>query len=106
MEVADDQNKISFFVQFDEPRPVLVINSESVKPFVHAFERFKIRGWMEGIGEKQGFLFLKLLLKSEFLNLLSGFSGYLYLHTAEAQTWRQSCHQLPSQHTLRPAMTL
>jgi hypothetical protein len=33
MEVADDQNKISFFVQFDEPRPVLVINSESVKPF-------------------------------------------------------------------------
>jgi len=25
------------FVQFDEPRPVLIINSESVKPFVYAF---------------------------------------------------------------------
>jgi hypothetical protein len=60
MEVPDDQNKIRLFVQFDEPRPVLVINSESVKPFIHAFERFKIKGWVEGIGEKQGFLFLKL----------------------------------------------
>ena len=106
MEVPDDQNKIGLFVQFDEPRPVLVINSESVKPFVHAFERFQIKGWMEGIGEKQGFLFLKLFLKSEFLNLLSGFSGYRDLHTAEAQTWLQSCHSLPSQHTLRPIMTL
>jgi hypothetical protein len=28
---------VRMFVQFDEPRPVLIINSESVKPFVHAF---------------------------------------------------------------------
>jgi hypothetical protein len=37
-------------------------------------------------------LFLKLLLKAEFLNLFSGLSGNLCLHTAEAQTWLQSCH--------------
>jgi hypothetical protein len=104
MEVPNDQNKICLFVQFDEPRPVLVINSESVKAFVHAFERFKIKRWMQGIGQKEGFLFLKLFLKSEFLNLFSGFFGYLYLHTVEAQTWRQSCHSLPSQRILRPAM--
>jgi hypothetical protein len=37
MEVPNHQNKICMFVQFDEPRPVLIINSESVKPFVYAF---------------------------------------------------------------------
>ena len=105
MEVPNDQNKICLFVQFEEPRPVLVINPKSVKAFVHTFQRFKIKRWMEGIGEKKSFLFLELLLKSEFLNLFSGFFGYLYLHTAEVQTWLQSCHSLPTQRIRRPAMT-
>ena len=61
---------------------------------------------MKGIGEKQGFLFLKLFLKSKFLNLLSSFPRNLYLHTAEVLTWLQSCHLLPFQHILRPVMTL
>ena len=37
MEVPNHQNKIRMFVQFDESRPVLIINSESVKSFVYAF---------------------------------------------------------------------
>jgi hypothetical protein len=45
VDVADDQNKIGFFVQFDEPRPILVINSESAKPFVHAFELKMVKGF-------------------------------------------------------------
>ena len=37
MEVPNHQNKIRVFVQFDEPRPVLVINSEGVKFLIQAF---------------------------------------------------------------------
>jgi hypothetical protein len=37
VEVPNDQNQIRVFVQFDEPCPVLVVHSESVKSFVHAF---------------------------------------------------------------------
>ena len=99
MEITNNENEIRLLVQFDESSPVLVVNSEGVKPNVSAFEGLKVQGRMVGIGEKQGFLFFKLFRKPEFLNLFTGLFGEFYLHTAEAQTWRQSCQQLPCQDT-------
>ena len=42
MEVANHKDEIGLFVQFDEASSVLVVNPEGVKPFVMAFERFKV----------------------------------------------------------------
>jgi hypothetical protein len=42
MEVANHEDEICMLVQFDESSPVLVVNPEGVKPFVVAFERFKV----------------------------------------------------------------
>ena len=42
MEVSNHEDKIGIVVQFNESCSVLVVNPEGVKPFVLAFERFKV----------------------------------------------------------------
>jgi hypothetical protein len=42
MEVSNNEYEIGFFGEFDKSSPVLVVNPEGVKPFVVAFERFKV----------------------------------------------------------------
>ena len=42
MEVSNNENEIGLLVQFNESSPVLVVHPEGVKPFVLAFERFKV----------------------------------------------------------------
>jgi hypothetical protein len=66
MEVPNHQNKIRMFVQFDEPRPVLIINSKCVKPFIHAFQRFEVKRWMEGVGKKEAFCFSNCFSRPSF----------------------------------------
>ena len=52
MKVSHHENEIRLLVQFDEPSPVLVVNPEGVKPYVLAFERFKVERRMEGVIQK------------------------------------------------------
>jgi hypothetical protein len=52
MEVPNHEDKVRLFICFDESSPELIVNPECIKPFVCAFERFEVEGWMEGIGKK------------------------------------------------------
>ena len=52
MEVSNYENEIRLLGEFDESSPVLIVNPESVKTFVAAFERLKVQGRVERVTQK------------------------------------------------------